>query len=457
MLSGWKQIAAYLNREERTAMRWANERGLPVHRAPGRGRGSVYAIPAEIDAWLAAARQRRPETAAVAGPSEPQDVAGPSEPQAATTPVVPVAPTPRAAAGARRWWLAGGVLALGLLAMVGLRFTGDRSTDAMAAVDTNDPQAHAAVLRATYDWNQRTRTSLTQAVKEYGDAIQRDPRTIAAYIGLANTFLLLREDAMMPDGEAYPRAEAAARAATALAPSSPGPQRALAFVSFWWHGNRAAARRQFDRALALAPDDPLTHHWLATALSADGDQAEALREIGRARELDSTSTAIAADYGLIAYLAGRRAEGVATLREIEQSQPQAVAPHRALADVALFEGRGGEYLTELAATARLRGDARSLAEAQRLAGAGPDVSAIKTGLLAAARAQARGSGRQDGTAWYQLARTASLAGDRQQAAAALTRACAMHEPAAIAARGDLWLSLTLDSEAIQAICGGDHL
>lgn len=34
-LDSWKEIAAYLNREVRIAMRWEKERGLPVHRIPG--------------------------------------------------------------------------------------------------------------------------------------------------------------------------------------------------------------------------------------------------------------------------------------------------------------------------------------------------------------------------------------------------------------------------------------
>lgn len=50
-LESWKEIAAYLNREVRTAMRWEKERGLPVHRIPGK-RSGVYALASEVDAWL---------------------------------------------------------------------------------------------------------------------------------------------------------------------------------------------------------------------------------------------------------------------------------------------------------------------------------------------------------------------------------------------------------------------
>lgn len=58
MLNGWKEIAAYIGREQRTAVRWAIDRGMPVHRAPGQGRGTVYALPDEIDLWLAKDREK---------------------------------------------------------------------------------------------------------------------------------------------------------------------------------------------------------------------------------------------------------------------------------------------------------------------------------------------------------------------------------------------------------------
>lgn len=50
-LESWKEISAYLNREVRTARRWEKERGLPVHRFPGK-RSCVYAWAAEVDEWL---------------------------------------------------------------------------------------------------------------------------------------------------------------------------------------------------------------------------------------------------------------------------------------------------------------------------------------------------------------------------------------------------------------------
>lgn len=52
-LDSWKEVADYLGRDVRTAMRWAKAHGLPVRRvAGGRGR-SVFAFTDDIDAWLA--------------------------------------------------------------------------------------------------------------------------------------------------------------------------------------------------------------------------------------------------------------------------------------------------------------------------------------------------------------------------------------------------------------------
>lgn len=51
-LDSWKEIAEYLDRDVRTAIRWEHERGLPVHRMPGTKRSSVFALPGEIDRWL---------------------------------------------------------------------------------------------------------------------------------------------------------------------------------------------------------------------------------------------------------------------------------------------------------------------------------------------------------------------------------------------------------------------
>ena len=52
-LESWKEIAAYLQRNAVTVRRWEKEEGLPIHRHGHKRGSSVYAYPAEIDAWRA--------------------------------------------------------------------------------------------------------------------------------------------------------------------------------------------------------------------------------------------------------------------------------------------------------------------------------------------------------------------------------------------------------------------
>ena len=56
-LDSWKEIAAYLNRDVTTVQRWEKREGMPVYRHVHDKRGSVYALPDELDAWR---EHRRP-------------------------------------------------------------------------------------------------------------------------------------------------------------------------------------------------------------------------------------------------------------------------------------------------------------------------------------------------------------------------------------------------------------
>jgi hypothetical protein len=58
-LESWQEIADFAGCHWRTAMRWADERGMPVHRLPGK-RSRVYASRAKIKEWMET--QPKPES-----------------------------------------------------------------------------------------------------------------------------------------------------------------------------------------------------------------------------------------------------------------------------------------------------------------------------------------------------------------------------------------------------------
>ena len=83
----------------------------------------------------------------------------------------------------------------------------------------------------------------------------------------------------MPDGEAYPRALAAATKAVELDDNLAEAHTSLAFVTFFWNWDAAGAEREFKRALLLNPNDARTHHWYASFLLTSRRLQEALAQI----------------------------------------------------------------------------------------------------------------------------------------------------------------------------------
>jgi hypothetical protein len=53
ILTSWKEIAAYLDRDVRTCVRWEKRYGLPVHRLERDSKAKVFAYKQQIDQWLA--------------------------------------------------------------------------------------------------------------------------------------------------------------------------------------------------------------------------------------------------------------------------------------------------------------------------------------------------------------------------------------------------------------------
>jgi len=75
-LESWKQIAAYLERSERTVRRWEANEGLPVHRREHEKQDTVFAYRHEIEAWNRL-RTKCP------GPSAIEEAVNPTSPKAA--------------------------------------------------------------------------------------------------------------------------------------------------------------------------------------------------------------------------------------------------------------------------------------------------------------------------------------------------------------------------------------
>src|SRR5271163_2657622 len=337
-LDSWKEIAAFFDRDERTVKRWEKERGLPVYRVPGSVRGGVFAYADELAEWLQAPHHNWEPVeipAAVAASADgdrsrtiPAKILTVKPPADVPAPDFRFVPPPSSQSATRAFlWFLPVVLITGSFLALSLGHREPRYKNALAAPQPPSAEAQDLYLKGRYHFEKRTPGDLNQAVDFFTQAIVHDPSYAAPYVGLADSYNLLREFSVMPPQEAFPRARSAAAKAVELDPNSAEAHNSLAFASFWGFFDVATADREFKRALELDPSLSRAHHWYATFLIEIGRTQEALAEIERARQLAA-------------------------------SQPDFVPPHRYLAEDIYFpEGNYAGYFAEIGTVARLRHDA----------------------------------------------------------------------------------------------------
>jgi tetratricopeptide (TPR) repeat protein len=318
------------------------------------------------------------------------------------------------------------LVAAGFLSWQWVPTGGARAHDAATAGHRPSAGANELYLTGLYQYEKRTPASLARAVLSFQSAIARDPGFAKAYGGLADCYLLLREYAGMPDRIAYPRAMAAARRALALDARLARAHAALAFATFFWKHDFERGFGGFDRAIALDPVDPTSHHWYATALLTAGEARRALDQIDEAQRLDPQSRSILADKGLILVHAGQAEAGVALLEQIETNEPDFLSPHSYLAAIRFDQGDYAGSLAEARIRARLlHDDARiaSLDDAGRaLARGGPPA------LLGTMLAQSRALYARGRASAYALAAAYASSGNRDSAFRYLAEAERRDEP-----------------------------
>lgn len=334
-LDGWKSIASYFNRERTTVIRWAAERGLPVHRIPGKSRGSVYALSEELDAWLEASREK-----------------GVREDGVDTGRALPLPQTGRATLLRQRWWI--GAIAVAA-ALAGLAvYAGTGAAPQPRAQVPQDSAAAAIYVEARADWARRTEDSILSAIAKLQQVVAIEPGFAPAYSALADSYLLAREFGSLSDPEAFSRAQLAVDTALKIDSGQASALRAKGFIDYWWRGDRPGAARSFRRALAVDRKSAQTQFWLANVLIDNGEFDEGIRHFVEARLLEPASPAIAADFAWAQWSTGETAQAKAALRALRRDHPSLATIPDYLAVIALSEGDMATFVAESEAMAHLR-------------------------------------------------------------------------------------------------------
>jgi TolB-like protein/Tfp pilus assembly protein PilF len=223
-----------------------------------------------------------------------------------------------------------------------------QGSPAQSAGRTPDLDAYDLYLQGRQAFHQRTVPGLHQARELFERAIARDPDFAGAYAGLADVYAVLPAWSDVAPRETYPRAKAAALRALELDSTLAEPYATLGDVTALYEWNWEAARRGFEKALALDPNNANTWYWYGGEyLAMVGRPNEAVQAFERARKLDPLSLTIGADYGWMLYRTGRYREAQVHLEGMRSVDPDFIFTNSNLGQVYLMQGRYGEAIASL--------------------------------------------------------------------------------------------------------------
>ncbi len=181
-----------------------------------------------------------------------------------------------------------------------LRLTGEQEKK-LAKHYTENTEAYQLYLKGRYYWNKRTGEGFRKAIRQFQQAISKDPNYALAYAGLADCYTLMPAWALMPPADGHSKAKQAAERALAIDESLAEAHTALAHTLHNYEWNWKGAEKEYSRAIELNPNYSVAHHWYSNLLSDLDRGQEAIMEKRHALTLDPLSLVINADLGNILY------------------------------------------------------------------------------------------------------------------------------------------------------------
>jgi TolB-like protein/DNA-binding CsgD family transcriptional regulator/Tfp pilus assembly protein PilF len=212
---------------------------------------------------------------------------------------------------------------------------------------TKNLAAYNSYLKGQWHFNRRTEDDLKKAVNYYEKAVEYDPGYAAAYVGLANSYIIMPDysSAIIPL-EAYRKSKEYTLKALEINDALAEAHAALAMNMYRAEYDWEGAERQFKKAIALNSSIPEAHHWYALLLMQQAHFDEALEKIETARKLDPLSIVVNRNNGVIHYYARRYNQALKELRKTFELDPHFVRTRYFLGKVYLQKSMFGKALSE---------------------------------------------------------------------------------------------------------------
>jgi adenylate cyclase len=218
-----------------------------------------------------------------------------------------------------------------------------------------DPDAYDAYLRGRYQVFHITQANIERGIEHFRQSLKIDPHFAAAYAGIADAYERLPLAGDVAPGDAFPKAEDAARKALAIDPVSVEAHTALGVKCFWFDWNCSAAEKHLRAAIANDVNDPIAHQQFGHLLSNLGRHDDAIAEIELARRIDPLSLIINSQRGQFRYHARRYEEAEALYAKARDLNPDFWPLRVHLARLRQQQGRHQEALAEARKAVELSG------------------------------------------------------------------------------------------------------
>jgi serine/threonine protein kinase/tetratricopeptide (TPR) repeat protein len=225
----------------------------------------------------------------------------------------------------------------------------------LRAVRTVKPDAYEAYLRGRYFWNKRDREAVMKGLDSFQEAVALDPTYALAYVGVADSYLVLAANNWFSAREALIEAKAATLKALQIDDTLAEAHTGLAQskeLEWDWKG----AQTEYERALTLNPGYATAHQWYSLFLSVTGQPGKALVEAERATELDPLSPIISFNMGQVLYNARRYGEAERVMQRTLEASSDFFAARYFLGVILLKDHRYEESVVALQEAAALSPD-----------------------------------------------------------------------------------------------------
>src|SRR5438093_2806446 len=239
------------------------------------------------------------------------------------------------------------------------RLTGTEK-EMIATKPTSDTAAHELYLKGRSLWRQRTGDNIPKAIAFYEQAVARDPNYALAYAGLAEAYVSLPFYTAVTPRDAYAAAKTEALKALQLNDKLAEAHTTLALLLCYTDFDMAGSVSEFQRAIALNPNDATTHQWFGEpTLTALGRFDEAIAEEKRAIELEPLSPNNNSDLGFILIMARRYDDAIAQLHKAVEIDPTFYFAHVVLGVALQAKGELADAIAEYMKAQQLGDDLES--------------------------------------------------------------------------------------------------